>query len=223
MKKVILLVLFGGLWLPLRAQISAPQQASVYLVGIDSKDNRIILSVANASLTTAIDSLRVRLERHPAAVSVSQPLKIVHNILPGKESDCEFMFSIDRTAKPNAQDTLDFTVSDGRTIMGWETIVIKYKGPGEYLLEQNFPNPFNPATKIYYQLPFPSRVTLKLYDILGREVKSLFDGSQDAGYQESTFDGTNSSTGVYFLRMVAESTAGPKTRYVNVKKMLFVK
>jgi hypothetical protein len=133
------------------------------------------------------------------------------------------MFSIDRTAKPNAQDTLNFTVSDGRTTLAWKTIVIKYKGPEEYLLEQNFPNPFNPTTKIYYQLPYPSRVTLKVYDILGREVKSLFDGVQDAGYQESTFEGTGFSTGVYFLRMVTESTSGMKTRYVNVKKMLFVK
>jgi hypothetical protein len=223
MKKILCVILVLGSTPALLAQGTASAGPSVYSVGIDSKDNRIILSLANSSPTTAIDSLFVRLEKCPATVKISTPLEKVRNILPGKESDCEFMFSIDRTAKPNAQDTLSFTVSDGRATLAGKTIVIKYKGPEEYLLEQNFPNPFNPTTKIYYQLPYPSRVTLKVYDILGREVQSLFDGVQDAGYQESTFDGAGFSTGVYFLRMVAESTSGMKTRYVNVKKMLFVK
>ena len=96
---------------------------------------------------------------------------------------------------------------------------ISYKGSlavTEYVLEQNYPNPFNPITIIKFQLPKEGVVTLKVYDILGREVKTLVDEFKESGKYEVTFDATELASGVYIYKI----TSGG---YVSSKKMLLVK
>ncbi|MDP2037042.1 MAG: T9SS type A sorting domain-containing protein, partial [Ignavibacteria bacterium] len=100
--------------------------------------------------------------------------------------------------------------------------------PGDYLLQQNYPNPFNPETTISYQLPKAEYVTLKVYDVLGREVATLVNEFKQAGVYHSSFitlpasptarQGGRSSfaTGVYFYRLQAGS-------FVQAKKMLLLK
>ena len=73
--------------------------------------------------------------------------------------------------------------------------------PGIFDLKQNYPNPFNPSTTISYQLPANSYVSLKVYDIIGREVAMLFDGRQNAGTHEVKFDGSRMASGMYFVKM----------------------
>ncbi len=84
--------------------------------------------------------------------------------------------------------------------------------PSGFMLEQNFPNPFNPSTTIGYTVPGIGNrheaignrwVRLSVYDLLGREVAVLVDGKQEAGVHAATFDGTGFSSGVYFYRMQA--------------------
>ena len=88
--------------------------------------------------------------------------------------------------------------------------------PVNFALNQNYPNPFNPSTVISYQLPSNSRVSLKIYDILGREVASLIEGYQTAGVHQAQFNAQNLSSGVYFYRLSA-----PGQDFV--KKMLLMK
>jgi Secretion system C-terminal sorting domain len=88
-------------------------------------------------------------------------------------------------------------------------------------LYQAYPNPFNPTTVIGYQLPSASRVTLKIYDVLGREVATLVSGQQNAGAYKVTFNGARYASGVYFYRLVAEGNNG--TRFVSVKKVVLMK
>ena len=93
--------------------------------------------------------------------------------------------------------------------------VRNFKGssiPLEYALEQNYPNPFNPTTTIRYQLPKGGMVTLKVYDILGAEVKSLVNEEQVAGKYEVNFNARNLASGVYIYRLSVND-------FVNVKKM----
>ncbi len=88
--------------------------------------------------------------------------------------------------------------------------------PVSFALSQNYPNPFNPTTKIKYEIPKTSLVTLKVYDVLGREVKTLVDESKAAGSYEVTFKAIDLPSGIYFYRIQAGD-------YVKVKKMVLLK
>ncbi len=88
--------------------------------------------------------------------------------------------------------------------------------PTEYSISQNYPNPFNPSTLINYQLPISSYVTLKVYDMLGKEVATLVNGEKKVGVYEVNFDGSQLSGGIYFYRL----TAG---KFSEIKKMVLVK
>jgi len=88
--------------------------------------------------------------------------------------------------------------------------------PGEFVLEQNYPNPFNPATTIEYGLPSASRVELRLYDILGREVATLVNEVQTAGYHSVRFDASGLASGVYFYRLRAGE-------FTQTKRMLLLR
>jgi len=88
--------------------------------------------------------------------------------------------------------------------------------PIEYNLSQNFPNPFNPSTTIYYSIPQSSFVTLKVYDILGNEIATLVNEEKPAGSYEVKLSTTTLSSSIYFYRLQASS-------FVDSKKMLFLK
>ena len=77
--------------------------------------------------------------------------------------------------------------------------------PKSFDLKQNYPNPFNPVTKIQYEVPKASYVSIKIYDILGREVASLVNGDIEAGYYVYDFDASALSSGVYIYKMTAGS------------------
>ncbi len=93
--------------------------------------------------------------------------------------------------------------------------------PHGFNLSQNYPNPFNPTTAISYQLSAISQVSLKVYDILGREVKTLVDGKEAPGEHMVEFNGSRLASGVYFYRLIVAANNGK--RYVSVRKMLELK
>lgn len=85
---------------------------------------------------------------------------------------------------------------------------------------KNFPNPFNPTTVISYSVPFDANVSVKIYDILGRNVATLFDGFEKAGTYSKQFNASNLASGVYFYRITAASGA---SKFEKVMKMLLNK
>ncbi len=93
--------------------------------------------------------------------------------------------------------------------------------PAKFNLEQNYPNPFNPSTKINYDLPFDGKVTLKIFDISGREVSILVNEFQAAGYYSVTFSGTNLPSGLYFYRFNSEGSGN--SAIGETKRMILVK
>ncbi len=81
---------------------------------------------------------------------------------------------------------------------------------------QNYPNPFNPSTNINFTLPNTEFVTLKIYDILGKEVKTIVNEELSAGNYTKIWDANNLSSGVYFYKL----TAG---KFTETKKMMLVR
>lgn len=88
--------------------------------------------------------------------------------------------------------------------------------PTVYGLNQNYPNPFNPTTTVSYSIPKTSKVTLRVYDIKGQLVATLYDGMQNAGNYITQFDGSRLGSGVYFYRLVSDN-------FSETRKMLLVK
>lgn len=95
--------------------------------------------------------------------------------------------------------------------------------PNDFRLEQNYPNPFNPTTVISYQLPTNGLVTLKIYDILGREIATLVNEEKPRGNYEIKFDGENLSSGVYFYHIAVHSDRLPAQNFVQTKKMILIR
>jgi hypothetical protein len=218
--------------------VSSASSQTVYSVPANSKGNQVMLTIANESQYVSAEDVEVRAVKHSAAVTFkphwgkpeSQFLKVVP---AQKESDVVFMFDVGRNARINGQDTLEFMIKD-KTGFTWEKLVIvTYTAPKAFALEQNFPNPFNPTTTIYYQLPTDSRVSIVVYDLLGREVKRLVDEVKEAGYHEVRFSATGGSaygggasgiaSGVYFYRVTAQPLSSGESNYVSIKKFVVLK
>ncbi|MBI2427409.1 MAG: T9SS type A sorting domain-containing protein [Ignavibacteriales bacterium] len=96
--------------------------------------------------------------------------------------------------------------------------------PTVYSLSQNYPNPFNPTTTIKFGLPEASMVSLKIYDVLGREVATLINGELSANYYNYQWNAAGLSSGTYIYRIVATSANGnAKQNFVQVKKLMLQK
>jgi len=88
--------------------------------------------------------------------------------------------------------------------------------PQSFKLYQNYPNPFNPSSKIRFDVPKDGEVTIRIYDILGREIATLSSGKWTAGIHEVVWNAQNIPSGVYLVRMTAEN-------YVSVMKLILAK
>lgn len=98
--------------------------------------------------------------------------------------------------------------------------VVEIGLPTKFELSQNYPNPFNPVTKIDFSLPLDAKVSIKLYDITGREIKTLVNDQRTAGYYTVQFNGSDISSGTYFYRIMTKSSGAD---YIMTKKMVLVK
>ncbi len=113
-----------------------------------------------------------------------------------------------------------------------DEIAVEIKLPDNFSLEQNYPNPFNPTTKISWQSPVAGRQTLKVFDVLGKEVATLIDEYRGAGIYEIEFNvGQTSSlsSGVYFYQLRIENTLSDshngkeRQSFIGTRKMLLMK
>jgi len=88
--------------------------------------------------------------------------------------------------------------------------------PDKFGVSQNYPNPFNPTTVISYQLPVNSMVTLKVYSVIGKEIRTLVNGRESAGFHSAVFVASDLPSGVYFYRMQAG-------KFSETKKLMVIK
>ncbi len=94
--------------------------------------------------------------------------------------------------------------------------------PTEYSVSQNFPNPFNPSTRIQYSLPYSSTVKISIFNILGEKVADLINGEMSAGYHDVDFNASRLASGVYIYYIEAKSTTG-LANFTSAKKMILIK
>ncbi|MDZ7362583.1 MAG: carboxypeptidase regulatory-like domain-containing protein [candidate division KSB1 bacterium] len=138
-------------------------------------------------------------------------------------------FKISATsANGDAEQTVPVAVGNGRNAANVELILgttsvqaTTAEIPAKFELEQNYPNPFNPETSIKYHLPVRTNVTLRIYNALGQEIRTLVNTLQDAGVYSATWDGKDNNgrqlaTGLYLLRLEAGD-------FVMTRKMAMVK
>ncbi len=92
-----------------------------------------------------------------------------------------------------------------------------------YALYQNYPDPFNPTATIQYDLPTASRVSLKIYNLLGQLVATLYDGVEEPGSKSAVWSAVNLSSGVYFYKLDATSTGDPAKTFSQIRKMVLLK
>jgi len=123
-------------------------------------------------------------------------------------------YYISATATDTANNTSEFSrsIAVGTTDVHQMTDEI----PKEFALEQNYPNPFNPTTAIKFQVPMSKFVTLKVYDVLGREVRTLVNENLQVGSYETMFDATGLASGMYLYRLQAGS-------FVEMKKLILLR
>jgi hypothetical protein len=100
-------------------------------------------------------------------------------------------------------------------------ITVAVSPPDHFELFQNFPNPFNPTTIISYQLVADSRVTMKIFNLLGQEVATLVDGQRQAGYHEERWEARGFASGTYIYQLLLIDEKG--NRQIARKKLVVLK
>jgi hypothetical protein len=204
--------------LVLLASTAISQEA--YKVPFASAGNTIELTIANTS-PIAASQVFVEATDMPSWVKFSQTSVTINQLKAKEEKPALFSFSVDKLAEVGKDQTLSFVVR-ANTGQSWtKEIKIQVAPPDKFELFQNYPNPFNPTTTISYQLTRDSKVSLKVYNLLGQEVATLVDEQKPAGYHQEVFDASRYASGMYIYRIVYTNEAGKQSS--DKKTMLVVK
>ncbi len=194
--------------------------AKVWRLPFASTGNTISINVLNNSGVEA-GNVTVTFNNPPEWFHLESNEVLIKNIPARSSKDARFEFSIDKKAPIGRDTTLTATVSLENGQKWAREFRISVQGPKDYKLYNNYPNPFNPSTKIAFDLPRTSHVALAIYDITGRVVALVANGEYPAGYNEVTWNGLNEngehvSSGIYFYRISAGG-------WSKVMKMVMVK
>lgn len=100
-------------------------------------------------------------------------------------------------------------------------VEVEVGAPKEFSLSQNYPNPFNPSTKISFNLAVDSKVTLRIFDVLGQEITTLVNRQMNAGKHDIQLNATGLNSGVYFYKLEADGINGQN--FSSIKKMILTK
>jgi hypothetical protein len=196
---------------------------SSYEIPFASKGNIIELSVANSS-TLIAEGVKVEVTNVPQGIKFIEKTIALPTLKAKEEQTASFSFSVEKTAQINKEQTLSFRITD-KTGQEWtKEIKVKIIPPTTYELFQNYPNPFNPTTTIEYQLPGAGtrfNVSLKVYDVIGREVANLVNEPQEPGYYQKTFNASLYASGIYIYQLIA--TDEHNNKHIFKKKMMLMK
>jgi len=180
-----------------------------------SQNNTIELSVTNTATVDA-GNVTVEVQSAPQWLKFTNSKTEISSLKSREAATASFSFSVDKSAPVNKPQTLNFTISSPTGEKWTKEIVIQVSAPEKFELFQNYPNPFNPSTTIEYALPKAGNVTLKIYDAIGKEVATLVNEMQEAGYYSARFDASKLSSGMYIYKLTSD-------KFKEVKKMMLMK
>lgn len=192
----------------------------VYELPFASKDNTVDLAVQN-SASFEVKQVKVLAQSIPSWLSFESTGAMIENLAKGEEKTASFVFSVDRRAPVNKEQKLTFIITGSNNQSWTKEITISVSPPERFELFQNYPNPFNPVTTISYQLTTDRKISLKIYNMLGQEVKVLVDGEKEAGYHQETWNAWAVASGTYVYRLVTKDQTGKDI--VTQKRMVVVK
>lgn len=175
-------------------------------VGLDEEETLQKLALID-SLESRIDTLEYKLEHH------------YHIYLTGRgagHNNTEANTTLSIFEEGNVSGTTPPVYFDPQQENIPEEKTENNSVPDNFSLVQNYPNPFNPSTKISFAIPTQERVTIKVYDILGKQVEVLMNDIQAPGYYSINFNAADLPSGTYFYEIVAGN-------FVDTKKMMLIK
>jgi hypothetical protein len=173
-----------------------------------SKGNTITLEVIN-KLPTTLTDLSVAINTSPTWVKITGA-DVGTDLAAYSSGEAAIGFDVLSSAKSREEGDITIVISSNGRPVAEKTISLTVAPPTTYKLSLNYPNPFNPTTTIEYQLPVDGHVTLKVYDLLGREVATLVNQEQTADYHRVELHTTNMASGVYFYRIQAGNYTASK-------------
>ncbi len=200
---------------------------NTYNVQPGVKNNQIVLELKNISETEQTSLPKPLLRRGFKHLIFSDNIEETIILNPNETKEIVYTFDVDYNIGNVEADTIEFIVTDNKSVFLTKQFILKYTLPTEYKLEQNYPNPFNPSTEMRYSIPSTPLslgeefgVRLIVYDILGNEVTTLVNEQKEPGYYEVEFSTTGGAaqfaSGVYIYRLQAGN-------FISTKKMLMIK
>jgi hypothetical protein len=225
----------GTSWLLLAAVNNVTHQISGTIAGLGSftGGQQGVLPVTLSSLTSTVNGRNINLNWTTASEINNTGFDVERKRVNGTWAKVGFSKGKGNVNTPTNYSFEDRFLTTGK--YSYRLKQIDYNGnfeyhnlsgevevgvPTKYDLSQNYPNPFNPVTKINYELPFDSKVKMVVYDITGREIKTLVNEKVSAGYYTVQYDASNFSSGVYFYRIVASANGKD---FISTKKMVLLK
>ena len=220
--------LVGGTYL---APLTAPWTTSeVFSAGAW---NGGIVPVELTSFTASASGTSVKLNWETATEVNNSGFSIERKSANSEFTEIGFVPGFGTTTEPKSYSYTDNNLRSGihsyrlkqidfdGTFTYSDEVEVEVIAPASFSLDQNYPNPFNPSTRISFSLAVDSKVSLKIFDVLGQEVASLVNQDLTQGVHTYDFNATGINSGVYFYRIEATGVNGSK--FTNVKKMILSK
>jgi hypothetical protein len=186
-----------------------------HAVPVGSTGNTIALTITNSSYLP-LPEITVRVLRHPSWISVTSGSVHIPMLVSNSQEEVHFSFNVDPATPAGKEGTITFDIESAWGARWAKEVDLITALPASVRLHQNYPNPFNPITVIPFTLPQAGFVSLKVFDILGRELSTLVNEQRPAGSHHALFDASTLPSGVYFYKLHATGT-------VAIQKMILAR
>jgi hypothetical protein len=210
MKLKLIIVVFAVFVLNVKAQTNEANY-----IPFDSKGNVIELLINNQT-SENLKQVKIKAIEYPDWVKIANKEVIMNELKRHQKNTARFIFDVDKSAPVDSNSSISFRIEDNNGKSYVRNINFVVSAPVDFELFQNYPNPFNPSTSIKYSIPKSVLVTLKIYDVLGKEITTLVNEKEEAGLHKIEFNPTNLSSGVYFYTLKTEG-------FLQTKKMILIR